>query len=208
MSKIFKIPATHIRKSRFSKIAPLWVLGVLGNGCFLAGGSLRTLINDEEVCDFDLFFNGQLMYQPVDQDVFQPVLPARVIEVREILEKENFDLIFECPEGKLFTYKKGEMKVQLILETAGTPDEVINQFDINAGRCAFDGEFIYIPLQFARDVKTKYLSIHDVSFPVATMKRLVKYSNKGYNINRACKQFLENIQNKSFNLGDLRVYID
>ena len=192
----------NIKKARLSKLTPLLDLGVLGNGVFVAGGSMRTLIVDEEVCDFDMFFeSGQL-----------------VDDVRDKLEVAGYELVFECPEGKLFTYAfikddGSKIKVQLILETMGSPESVIDTFDFTACCAAYDGTTLFLNPRFVRDVKKKSLELHTLTFPVATLKRMIKYSNKGYNVNEAARSIVDTIQTVLLGGGffdddDLRVYID
>jgi len=63
-------------------------------GVMLAGGALRTIIDrNDEVCDFDLFFKTELALS----------------NCRTVLAAIG-TLIFECPEGRLFTYKVGDQK--------------------------------------------------------------------------------------------------
>jgi hypothetical protein len=220
---IRKIPILKLRRSRFNKIAAFWNLGIIGNGAFLAGGAIRTLISDEEVADFDVFFDvapispedesklkaiedGEIL--DFDDGILVEPPHPRVEEVKRILEREKFKLIFECPERKMFSYKKDNTKIQLILEIQGKPEEIINDFDFFACCAAFDGNFIYFPTQFVRDVKTKKLSINQITYPVATIKRMVKYAAKGYNINGACFQFMTQTSGAIFDEEQLRLYID
>lgn len=207
MSKIYKF--TNLRKSRFSQIAAFWSLGIIGNGCFLAGGSLRTLIQEEEVADFDLFF------KPDVGDIFGDLTPEtevpynrRVNEIKSILKKEKYDCVFACPLGSMFTYKKGNIKVQLILLSFGTPEEIINQFDISAGQAAFDGVNFYCSTNFVRNIKSKMLTLESVTYPVATIKRLSKYEKKGYNISKAATQFMKFVEGNVYDNDQLRVYVD
>jgi len=216
---IRKIPASHLRRMRFSKIACFWSLGLFEHGAFLAGGPLRTLISDEEVSDFDVFFSWlSPIITPENQNPcleipLEPAAPeipsySNVETIKRKLEREKFKLIFSCPEGKMFSYKKGDMKIQLILEIADRPQQVIEQFDFNACCAAFDGEYFYYSKNFVRDVKTKKLSINQISYPAATIKRMVKYAAKGYNINDACVEFMQEVSGAIFQEENLRLYID
>lgn len=212
---------SNIRQSRLAKISPFLVLGILSKDCFLGGGSLRTLIRSEEVSDYDLFFREKPFIVKVKE--FDPVFDfnatsqstsleyeysEEVKRVCAILEKEKFKLIFKCPEGKLFTYFKDGMKVQLILEAWGEPEQVIDCFDFNACRAAMDDSFVYADKYFVRDIKMQRLTAHRITYPVASMKRLIKYANKGYNVNDACLEMVKQISMTLFNEEQLRLYID
>lgn len=182
-----------IYNNKFQQIRP--ILPYLSDDVILGGGALRTLLTcaHEEVCDFDLFFTS-----------FQGVF-----DLREKIKAAGYAEIFACPEEKLFTYKKGKHKIQLICEQEfSSPQELIESFDVSA--CGFSfhkGEFFF-RRSSVRSVFNKKLRVHNVTFPVATIKRLVKYANKGYNINNAARDFVELMEGKLFSNEDLRVYID
>ena len=216
-----KIKLSHLRRSRLNKIAPLWLLNIFQYGCFVAGGSTRSLINQEEIADFDIFFCEPPMTvelielsDAIDFSTSSPRTEKKityspaVLAVKERLIKEKYKLVFSCPEGKLFTYKQGEIKIQLILECWGQPEEVISGFDFNATCAALDDEYFYFSKQFIQDVKTKKLSINTVTYPAATIKRLMKYKDKGYSVNEAIVEFMKNISGKEFDAEKLRLYID
>lgn len=217
-----KHPISNIRRSRLTKLAPFILLGVLSEDCFLGGGAIRALINnDEQVADFDIFFREKpfiTIAKTLDLVVdinstsestqLEYQYSEAVKNVRSILEAERFKLAFKCPEGKLFTYMKDGVKIQLILETWGEPEAVIDAFDFNACRAAMDSKFVYLDKNFVRDVKTKRLTAHRITYPVASMKRLIKYANKGYNVNEACLEMTKQIAGTQFNAEQLRLYID
>ena len=150
---IKQIHIDNLRKSRFSKIAAVWSLGIIGNESFLAGGALRTVIdNKEEIADFDIFFEEKfpedaprfVTCESEDGTVYNPILPPpRLLEIQKILEKEKFKLVFECQKGELYSYKKDGVKIQLILSVMGHPVNVINDFDFGAAAAAFDGTYFY-----------------------------------------------------------------
>ena len=108
----------------------------------------------------------------------------------------------------MFTYKQGDIKIKLILEWWGTPEKVIGGFDFNATGAALDSEFFYFSRGFIKDVKTKNLSINTGTYPAATIKRLIKYKDKGCHINGAIVEFMENVSGQVFDREMLRLYID
>jgi hypothetical protein len=198
----------NIRRSRFSKVAAFLNLGILGEGVFLAGGALRTLIDKkEDVSDFDVFFEPNKGVMLDGQgNIF--IGHARVIQTRYLLEKEKFVCIFECPAGELYTYVKDGMKIQLITVSFRPPKETILSFDFGACQAAYDGGTFICTPQFIRNIITKKLSVELVTFPVATIKRMLKYAKKGYNINDAAVEFMQKVSGITFNEADLRLYLD
>lgn len=49
-----------------------------------------------------------------------------------------------------------------------------------------------------------------LSYPVATLKRIVKYANKGYNISKVAQEFVRmvNNHNSQYSEEEMRGYID
>ena len=183
----------NFRADRLRQLRP--ILKYLTPEIILAGGSLRTVLNcgNEEVSDFDLFFT-----------TFEHVGDLIVA-----LKKDDWKEIFACPEELLFTYKKGKHKLQLICETE-YPDapSLLKVFDVSACCSALHNGVIYGTREFVRGVYTKKLRINNVTFPVATIKRLVKYHNKGYCLSQAAEDFMHLVNNKNFTSDQFRQYLD
>lgn len=64
-----------------------------------------------------------------------------------------------------------------------------------------------------RDVNRKRLTLMSLTYPVATLKRFVKYARKGYDINKAAVQFVRSISELAadgigFTDGQMRFYVD
>jgi len=161
----------------------------------VAGGSIRTVLNcaHEEVSDYDLFFTSFKV----------------VNDLKSQLEEDEWENVFSCPEEKLFTYKKKNLKIQLICEKEyESPQKLLESFDVTACVGAYHQGVIYFSRSFVRSVWTKKLRMMNVSFPVATIKRLVKYAQKGYNISMAAEDFMREISGKTFDESFFRHYID
>lgn len=211
----FKLVKLH--SPRLNKIE--WILksGLINKDVWLAGGSLRTLIDPKEkICDYDLFFKRQ------EKDI-EGSKYNKVPEVRQKLNNLGFKCTFECPEGKLYTYQKEIInmltedmestfiKVQLICEYFyQTPEELLSTFDLSPCLFATDGKFLWTYKYAVRDVKRKVARCHKLTYPVASVKRLIKYSNKGYNVNLAIQDIVSNlIEHRDILASDsMRVYID
>lgn len=115
--------------------------------------------------------------------------------MRKILSEEC-NLVYECPEGKLFTYIhiEDQSKIQCIVnQYYESPEEVIDSFDIIAG-CAVmvpDGDVICHP-QFLPSLEQKSILFHSIAYPASTLKRIVKYAKKGYYLSgKAATHFLD-----------------
>lgn len=178
-------------------------MGLIDNTTMLAGGALRSLFDYGVISDFDLFFK----------------YPTAAWIAKDRLLAENFKVTFQCPEGKLTTLKKepcyeipAGMKVQLITERwYYDPKELIDTFDINACRMAYDGQNITTCYSSIRDATKKKINLHAVSYPAATMKRIAKYIQKGYTLqNGAVDTFINTVYDAGLEHRELdrRFYID
>lgn len=183
----------NIAPYKFHKLRP--VLKYLNENIYLAGGSLRTLLkcSGEQVSDFDFFFKK-----------FEEVLPLRTR-----LEVDGWENTYECPQGFLYTYKKGNHKLQLICETEySSANLLVGSFDLSP--CLFvyhDGVLTFVR-EAIRSVFRKRLRVNNVTFPVATMKRIIKYEKKGYSIGMGAEDFCRLVSNKTFSGNEWRQYID
>lgn len=120
-------------------------------------------------------------------------------------------MIFKCPKGELTTYHKlmepdftdmsikpanhQDMKVQLVTKNFYTDAEsLLNLFDIDAARFAYDGEFIFTDRAAIRSAKKREVTLHNVTYPNATFKRMMKYCDKGFKLtNEAIDFFTQKI---------------
>ncbi len=180
-------------KNRLKQLRP--ILKYLGAEILLAGGSIRTVLecSNEEVSDYDFFFK-----------TFE-VAP----KLREKLIQDGWENVFSCPEEKLFTYKKGKHKLQLICEFEYRDIEhLLGEFDLTGCCGGYHDGAIYFTRPFVRAVFSKKLRIQNVTYPVATIKRLIKYEKKGYNVTQAAIDLVNQIEGKTFDKDALRVYID
>ena len=83
------IKTTNFRISRLRKIQPLLQLNLLNSSAILAGGSLQTLVDSTiPINDYDLFFTDEAVAQ----------LTKRRLKIIG-------ELVFECPQGTLTTFK-------------------------------------------------------------------------------------------------------
>lgn len=172
---MIKIHRTKLNSLRLRPIAEFLRLGLLTDGAWLAGGALRSLLDGTELKDYDLFFKSK----------------ENLSEARGILIGLGAKLVFECPKHELVTYHYKNMKIQLVtLEFYPNLDICLNTFDINACRIGLDHAHLYIEKAALKDIRTKSVSINLLLYPLATLKRVIKYKEKGYSINKALVNIL------------------
>lgn len=164
-------------------------------GCILAGGSLRVLVDPtDEIKDYDLFF--------LSEEALWSTL--------SLIESMGGKKVFECPEGLLRTYRIDGVKYQLISkEFYGTLESVIEDFDITACCAAFDGKEIVYHRRFISDNLNKQVHLNKITYPVATMKRIAKYAEKGFYLtNYAVMDFIKYCAENELDENNLKFYID
>lgn len=172
------------------------ILSLLGGGVVLAGGALRALVDpSEEISDYDLFV--------LDQGI--------IPKLKSSLEHLEYNLCFECPKGQLYTYKNSEgAKVQIINKRAYKDcEDMIASFDITACCAAYDGEVFYTNDRFVFDNLNKVINLNKVEYPNATLRRIVKYSNKGFKLsNAAITTFTSTVNSMTLTEDNTEFYID
>ncbi len=190
-SKIYQ--TKNVAYYKFYKVRP--VHKYLNDNIYLAGGSLRTVLkcSSEEVNDFDLFFKS------LDE----------VGPLYDRLIKDGWVCSYACPDGFLYSLKHGKHKIQLICEVEyPTVENLLNSFDISACIFAYHKGIFYFAREAVRSVFAKKLRVNRVSYPVATLKRLVKYANKGYSLGESAEDFCRLVSQGNIDSWDFRHYID
>jgi len=205
---MLKIPLTRIKNHKLSGLIAyrkiMWELG-LPNFYVLTGGALRTIFNPyEHINDYDIFILSNN-----HEDLFRR---KQILE--DILIKYGFKQVFKCPKGELSTFRFGTLKFQIINvgnTLYSSPENIFDNFDFHLCQMAyFDKEF-YVSKMAIKSIHSKKLSIHRLTFPAATLKRIPKYQKYGYKTSDCyiefCKMFADNIKN-SIDMNLEQVYVD
>lgn len=146
---------------------PAVKLLLYNDGVVLAGGALRKIHDSQdEVCDYDFFFTSAQGFEMA----------------KKMIGIFKWECIFKCPLGELLSYKDADgVKFQLIKKRLySDPIDLIESFDFVPCCAAFDGETFYYHTKFKHCVVVKELMLNKFEYPVASLKRMAKYSKKGY----------------------------
>jgi len=139
-------------------------LGIKLRGCFFAGGCIVSLVNDEEISDYDLWFEREI---EVDRVLAFVKNPKR---------KSRFSVTIELASGKL---------VQLVkTRCLGSPEATVGTFDFQhtqafytrAGRLWCDEEFLKKKMLVYNQGNRDHLT--------NTMERMFKFVRRGYFVNK------------------------
>lgn len=182
-------------KNRVLEFIPESILKLLEDDVYLSGGAIRAYINSEEVKDFDLF-----------------ILDKNKMElIKNNLKNDGFRIIFECPEGKLFSLKKKKLKVQLIYNEAyNCPEDILYSFDFTITQFVLVNGILFTTKQAIKDTLSRKLRFNTIQYPSATLGRLYKYQKRGYHLDEEAKRdFVTRLISNSEEIVDAElVYID
>lgn len=170
---------------RFTDIESIELLDVLEElpdlskeGPWLAGGALRrTLIGMELESDFDFFFRDA----------------KQLAKFKKDLKELGANLTSENDHAETFMLKVcgKDRVIQLIkMDFYESPEEVIDSFDFTITQLAYDGTDIYFGPYTLWDLPRKRLALHKLTYGVATMRRLIKYTDQGFT---ACQGVMRSI---------------
>ena len=193
--------ATNIKPAKLEHAIPDFLHPILTdfNVC-LAGGAGRRFFGEQETADWDLFFIIGEEDKLLEKD-----------KVSDYLISIGFKVIFLCPEDQLRSFARDGEKVQLIdIQEYISPEELLNSFDINAGRFGYFKGSLYFDRAALRDFRRKHISLNKLTFPVASINRVGKYRQKGYKTTFAAQDFvrlLKEMVDAGIEIDDT-VYID
>jgi hypothetical protein len=189
---IVKIDYYHPRRiERLTWVVPY----VSPNRVWVSGGALRTLYNPgEQVNDYDLFFT--------DQSALDHVLTR--------LQQDGWKKTFECPKKELFTFYKHNIKLQCIAKRFySDAEDLLNSFDFHVTQQSWDGRDFYIAKEAIRSIKSKKLTVHNITYPVASLNRMMKYRQYGYYVpENTLRDIVQMISSRSFDEEQMALYVD
>lgn len=164
----------------------------INKGAWIAGGAVRNMVSGKKHdSDYDLFFKSEMARN----------------EQLETLSKAGF---IQVRSGANFRELRREnLIVQAIsFEYHPTLESLFEKFDFTICQFAIEGDFVVTTPEAMTDLAAMRLVCHKITFPVATIRRLLKYQNKGF---RACGGTLKEIltQSKEIDLNSaFTQYID
>lgn len=173
--------------------------GAHWSGCYLAGGACRTMLTNEPVVDFDLFFESK--EAAADMESF-------------LQSQKNCCEMYRCKGGELVTLQVGVFKIQLITKTFHpNVEHLLERFDFTI--CKFGMDLNTGMMTYSRkdeeDLFNKTLRINNLQYPVATLHRVQKYLAKGYKP-EDWQEFWADILTRASNIElteeNLALYID
>ena len=230
--KYIRIPVKHF-EDRGIILDKIKLIGeFLPEGCFIAGGCLTALLSGSKVKDYDIFAKDSKTLLDAARAFHSVATLNPTNEEEEKLSKKmEFIAGYDFAEGiktiddlKKTSNRYIDLKppkgidkpyVQFIkMRFYNTVEETIDSFDFTIAQIGYDPmteEIVLNPMTLV-DLQRKRLVVHRVSFPTATLSRLIKYTKRGY---YACPGMLQDLMSKmcdTYNDDDFAgreiVYID
>lgn len=151
------------------------VLDALPNYGWIAGGAVRrTLIGMSLDSDFDFFFRNEN-----ELEKFEAELPATLKLVRETVHHKHWRGVVEGSDLPI--------DVQAIkFKWYDTAEDVIRSFDYTITMFALDDSELVTTPDALWDLGRKKLALNQVTYPVATMRRMLKYTRQGFTACAGC----------------------
>jgi hypothetical protein len=168
-------------------------------GVWLAGGALRrTLIGQNLDSDIDFFFKGK-----THLDHFRAYL--RQLGATKKNETQHQETFLLTPEG-------WEEPIEVQLIKIGYYEDVealLDSFDFTCTQFAYDGRNLYAGEYSLWDISRKRLAVHKITYAVASMRRLIKYSNQGFTVCAGCMaEFLTEVAEDPSKIREDIKYVD
>lgn len=168
----------HSTDKPFEDTALASVLRVLPavakDGPWIAGGALRrTLLGNEPDSDFDFFFRDAEQLAG-----FVAQLEAKGFQkVRETEHHVHYRGVVDGTERDIQCIRFA------FYQSAA---DVIESFDYTICMLAFDGETLTVGDFTLWDLGRRRLAVHKITYPVATMRRILKYTLQGFTACKGC----------------------
>lgn len=185
----------------------------LPSGVFVAGGFAASVLEPEHKAkDIDLFFASEEAFLKTYQQLKEGKAPLAGYETKVLIGSENTE---EVAKMSYVGFKHADshiMPIQLI-KTAWyeSAEALIDTFDFTVTQVGIDvgAQKMFFNPVTTIDLSKKRLALHRMQFPISTMRRMLKYTGKGYT---ACNGFLTSMATKiheTFDPGTEQVlYID
>lgn len=160
----------------------------LPDGAWVAGGCFESLIRGEKPKDYDLFFRDEEAFEetlqlltatiaddPEDTDIEEPASGYGVASPGSLDEVRDKSCRFVDLE------RAHKPKIQLI-KTMWYPSlaHVLHSFDFTAAQVGMDNTGVVLNPLAVLDISRKRLVLNRMTFPSSTLRRMIKYTQKGY----------------------------
>lgn len=144
--------------------------GVCPSGPWLAGGAVRRcLFGIEQTSDYDFFFANEEQRN-------------KFIEVCKELGLVNTSETKNAVTFKGYINGAERVVQAVTIQLDGTLKETLDRFDFTLTQFEFDGVLIHTKTNSIRDASSMKLVVNKITYPEASLRRIIKYSKQGYHM--------------------------
>ena len=142
----------------------------VGSRIFLAGGAIRRTVMGQSIdgADLDFFFENEQAFN----DFHMSMTNGEGNENVKVTERQ-FNNTYQ---NNVLGYEVQAIKFKWY----ESPDALLDEFDYTLCQFATDGDLCYTGAMTLWDVARKRVRPHKISMPVASLRRLLKYTNQGF----------------------------
>lgn len=147
-----EFPLLNLKHQQLSELikTPFWI----------GGGALTSMIAGDKINDWDIFTSD---WQSVFNDL-----------------QSNAELTFENSHVANFSHKDFSQTIQLIKRDHESPQFTAQQIDLSICAGAFDGNNLVVHDTMIDDIDNNKIRLNQVKWPLSTLNRVMKYSQRGY----------------------------
>jgi hypothetical protein len=180
------------------------VINILtNNNAIIAGGALTSIILDEKINDFDIWFSNENDYQNAINDMDNLHYGLK----KSFSKHVTINAITFTIENKKYQI------INPLRYSFGGVNEIINQFDFTCVMCGVDiskKQIVYNE-RFFTDIRGKVIIINKrLKTPTSLISRVIKYSKKGYRVSidteRDILRILSKVSEQEINHAVLTMY--
>lgn len=141
-----------------------------GHNGYIAGGCFKDIFNNKKPKDIDIFFNNCDDFENAE-DYFD--------------KSKEYKYVYSSDNAYCYKHLKTGIYVDIICKIYGKPEDVIEQFDFSITKYAYYKEkekYVSVFNDFYfKHLENKVLCFNgEIPYPVHTLKRLVRYIQRGY----------------------------
>jgi len=146
----------------------------LSNYGILCGGAIRRIILKQPLdSDFDFFF-------------LENKHTENLFEAGNLLTKNKFKKVVENQFAQ--TWVKNDFKIQLILNKYKDIEAILDSFDFTICQFALHMGILHSGEYSLWDLGRRRLVPHKITYPLASMRRVIKYAQQGLYVCEGCIQ--------------------
>jgi hypothetical protein len=140
---------------------------------WLAGGAIRRTIKKQKLdSDFDFFFTSEDAYRKFFENIKEKF---KITNLKQNDANLSFDIEITLDEKPL------SINIQLIIISYYASSEILlDSFDYTLCQFATDGERLYCGDTSLFDVANNRIVVNKITYPVASLRRLIKYTKQGF----------------------------